>query len=196
VRGEEIFQELAKMQIERMMQISGFRNRIRKRLGDSVDLLTYQSPLLGALVLAESMDGVLLEAGKKTGIALAAGGLMALRKLPGYRDFAEVSSIEEARLSTGFITLQTEFKSSGTGLLDITKFEKDKLIVYEVRECADCYGIRDLGRSICYFTGGVIGGALEYSLGRKIGFVEPKCRANGDPCCELRYSLVGGNTQK
>lgn len=189
VREKEIFRELTKTQLGRMLHTPGYKGRIREKLGDSVDLLTYQRPVLAALVLAESMGHVLFEAGRQTGICLTEGGMPMLQRLSGYRDFAEAGNLKEARLSTGYAALQMGFKSTGTGLLTLTEFEKDKLLVYQVEECADCCGIRDIGESICYFTGGVIAGALEHSLGKKVGSVESKCTAKGDSCCEFRYSL-------
>lgn len=190
MREKEIFKELAKTHLGRLLHKPGYEGRIREKLGDSVDLLTYQRPLLGALILAESMSSVLFEAGKQTGIELTEGGMPTLEKLPGYRDFAESRNLEEARLSTGYAVLQMAFKTSGTGLINLTGFKKDKLIVYQVEECSDCWGIKDLNKSVCHFVGGVIAGALEYSLKRTVGFAETMCRAKGDSCCEFKYTIT------
>jgi predicted hydrocarbon binding protein len=190
MRLREIFKELAKTHLARLLHKPGYESRIREKLGDSVDLLTYQRPLLGALILAESMGSVLFEAGKHTGMELTEGGMPTLEKLPGYRDFAESKNLEEARLSTGYAVLQMAFKTSGTGLIKLIEFRKDKLIVYQVEECSDCWGIKDLNKSVCHFTGGVIAGALEYSLKRTVGFAETMCKAKGDSCCEFKYTII------
>lgn len=189
LREKELFKELAKTQVGRILHTPGYKSKIRGRLGDSVDLLTYQRPLLGALILAESMSSVLFEAGKRTGIQLTEGGMPLLQQLPDYRDFAEAKNLEEAKLSTGYAVLKMAFELSGTGLIDLTQFKKDKLAVYQVNECADCYGIRDLEKSICHFIGGVIAGALEYALKKTVGFVETMCQAKGDSCCEFTYTI-------
>jgi predicted hydrocarbon binding protein len=190
LKEKEIFKELAKTHLARLLHKPGYDSKIREKLGDSVDLLTYQRPLLGALILAESMNSVLYEAGKQTGIELTEGGMPTLEKLPGYRDFAESKNLEEARLSTGYAVLQMAFRASGTGLIELTEFKKDRLCVYRVEECSDCWGIKDLNKSVCHFIGGVIAGALEYSLKRTVGFVETMCTAKGDSCCEFRYTII------
>jgi predicted hydrocarbon binding protein len=190
MRLREIFKEMAKTHLTRLLHKPGYDSRIREKLGDSVDLLTYQRPLLGALILAESMGSVLFEAGKHAGTELTEGGMPTLEKLPGYRDFAESKNLEDARLSTGYLVLQMVFKETGTGLIKLTEFKKDKLYVYQVEECSDCWGIKDLNKSVCHFIGGVIAGALEYSLKKTVGFAETMCRAKGDSCCEFKYTII------
>lgn len=57
----------------------------------------------------------------------------------------------------------------------------DTFAVYRTYECADCYGLPNLGLKICAYEAGVAAGALESVLGRPVRVVEVKCCANGDP---------------
>jgi predicted hydrocarbon binding protein len=72
----------------------------------------------------------------------------------------------------------------------LTEYEKDKLMVFEVYECADCFAVGNIGKAICYSVGGNIAGSIKVWLGREVGFIESKCVAKGDPCCEFRFNLT------
>lgn len=61
----------------------------------------------------------------------------------------------------------------------------DNFAVYRTYECADCYGLPNLGMKICIYEAGVAAGALETTLGRPVRVVEVKCCANGDPYDEF-----------
>jgi predicted hydrocarbon binding protein len=97
--------------------------------------------------------------------------------------------LDEAKLSTEFTILQKMFQGDGNGLLRMTEYSKGKLIVFQVQECAECFGIRDMRRAICYFVGGKLAGATQSSFQREVGLVETKCAAQGDPYCEFRLSF-------
>lgn len=65
----------------------------------------------------------------------------------------------------------------------------DDFAVYRTYECADCYGLPDLGLKICAYEAGVAAGALESLLDRPVRVVEVKCCANGDPYDEFEVYL-------
>ena len=62
---------------------------------------------------------------------------------------------------------------------------EDDFAVYRTYECADCYGMPNIGMMICPYEAGTAAGALEKTLGRPVRVVEVKCCANGDPYDEF-----------
>jgi predicted hydrocarbon binding protein len=187
--AEKVLKAIGKMQYEKFLG-SASKDQIREKLGDSVDLLSFQERVLGALSLSRSMGPILFEAGRRPALYMAEENWPLARKLPDFRGMADAKDLEAARLSTEFTTLQEWLQSTRLGLLKLSEFEKNKLIVFQVEECAICYGVRDMGRTVCYFLGGIIAGTLEGTLNRRVGFSESKCCAKGDPNCEFRYSLL------
>ncbi|HIC87940.1 MAG TPA: hypothetical protein EYP04_00835 [Anaerolineae bacterium] len=66
---------------------------------------------------------------------------------------------------------------------------QENFAVYRMHECADCYGLPNLGRRICAYEAGVTAGALEAGLGRPVQVHEVKCCAAGDPYCEYEICV-------
>lgn len=62
---------------------------------------------------------------------------------------------------------------------------EEHFAIYRTYECADCYGLPNLGLKICAYEAGVAAGALERTLGRPVRVEEVKCCANGDPYDEF-----------
>jgi uncharacterized protein len=52
--------------------------------------------------------------------------------------------------------------------------------IYRTYECADCYGLPNIGLKICAYEAGVAAGALERVLNKPVRVEEVKCCANGD----------------
>ncbi len=61
---------------------------------------------------------------------------------------------------------------------------------YRMHECADCYGLPDLGLHLCVYEAGTCAGMLERQLGRAVEVVETKCCAHGDPFCEFHVKVT------
>ncbi|MPM23928.1 hypothetical protein SDC9_70405 [bioreactor metagenome] len=57
--------------------------------------------------------------------------------------------------------------------------------VYRHYECADCYGIPNIGMKICAYEAGTAAGMFSAALGRPVRVTETKCCASGDPYCEF-----------
>lgn len=66
----------------------------------------------------------------------------------------------------------------------------DNEAIYRTYECADCYGLPNIGLKICVYESGTAAGAFEAKLGKKVEVVEEKCCANGDQYCEFRISVL------
>lgn len=188
MREETIFEAIAKAYFERAFGSEG-KSRIREKLGDVIDLLSFQERLLGSLALSTSMGPVIFEAGKRVAKYINSKSYPLYSNLPSYRSFAEAKTLKEARLSTMCEILQAQFRTTHSGLIELTEYEKDKLVVFQIEECADCYGIGNLGTNVCYYSGGAIAGILEDLFGKSVGFIESKCYAKGDSCCEFRYNI-------
>jgi predicted hydrocarbon binding protein len=186
MNADAILRLLTDRQVDRFL---GKHKHVRKEFRDHVHLYSFQERAIGPLILSPSMGPVLFEAGKRVALHFVEKATPLLKRLPNYRSLAEARSLEEARLSTAVAALQIVYKSNGLGSMKLTKYEKDKLIVFEVHECADCFAVSNIGKAICYSIGGNIAGSLEAALAREVGCIESKCIANGDSCCEFRFNL-------
>lgn len=70
---------------------------------------------------------------------------------------------------------------------------EDNYAVYRTYECADCYGMPNIGMKICPYEAGTAAGALEKTLRRPVRVVEVKCVANGDPYDEFEVFVEDGS---
>ena len=187
MNAETILNLLSRRQYDRFI---GGRHCTRESLRSRVHIYSFQDRILGALALSPSMGPVLYEAGKKVATFFALDAQTWLKHQPNYRALADAENVKEANLSGEITAFQTVYKSNGMGLIDVVDYEKGKLIVVQVRECADCFDVENIGRTICYSVGGNLAGSLEVALGRKLGFVESKCIAKGDSLCEFRFNYL------
>jgi predicted hydrocarbon binding protein len=186
MNAQTILSLMARRQVDRFLRA---KKPIRHRLGNNVDMFSFQERLLGTLILSPSMGPILYEAGRRVALEATREAVTTVSRLPGYRRFVDAEGLEEARVSTEFTLLQLVYKSTGTGILQLSQYEKDKLMVFQVEECAECFALPDIGKSVCYYTAGDLAGSMEAILGRRAGFVESKCLAEGDQLCEYRSNL-------
>jgi len=189
LKSVEILNLLAARQFDGWMR-PGIKTKLRPKLGNTIDLYASQERVLGMLALSQSMGPVLFEVGKKVASHIAERTIPLLEGMSGYHRFAESNTIEEARQSSEFTIFQMIYEGTSTGLLKLVTYEKNKLVVIQVEECADCTGMLNLGRSICYFVGGEITGAVEVAVGKSLAYVETRCTAKGDQCCEFRLTVL------
>jgi len=110
--------------------------------------------------------------------------------MPDYQSITKAGSLSEAISSTEWNIVQSLYQTTGTGIISISRFEKDMLLVFRVEECASCTGLPDIGESVCYYLGGQLAGAMEVAIGKKVGMVETKCQAKGDSLCEFRCNVL------
>lgn len=80
------------------------------------------------------------------------------------------------------------------GIPSIIK-QTGKKIVVQVKECVTCSGIPKVGRVLCHFEGGLIGGALSKILNKDVSVKEIKCMGGfGDDACTFEITeFFGGN---
>lgn len=188
--AETILRQLSRRQYGRFVE---GRRSSRETLRSRIHLYSFQERVIGALALSPSMGPVLYEAGKKVAAYIVRDFQTWLKRQPDYCALANAENVEEANLSGEIRGFQVMYKSNGVGLMKVVEYQKGKLIVAEVRECADCFDVKNMGKPICYSVGGNLAGSLESALGRQLGFVESKCVAKGDSCCEFRFNFSEKN---
>ncbi|WXG44572.1 MAG: V4R domain-containing protein [Promethearchaeati archaeon SRVP18_Atabeyarchaeia-1] len=189
MKADDILDALAERQFERLIENPKVNARLRKRLGNFIDMWAYQERVIGVLALSKSMGPVLAEAGKKVGRALSTKSLSMIQKLPNYQSINKSSTLQEAQRSTEWSIVQAMYQMTGTGIINMVRYEKGKLLIFQVEECVSCTGLPNLGESVCYYLGGQLAGAMEVVIGKNVGFVESLCQAKGDSYCEFRCSI-------
>jgi len=184
--AEGILKNLAKRQTDRLLRSSV---EPRAHLGDKLNIYVVQQGLLGPLLLSPSMGPIFHEAARRISFYIAKETESMIKKLPDYRGIAKSKNLDEAKLSTEFTNLQMRLQLDGDGLLSMTEYRKGELIVFQVEECVECFGLGNIGGAVCYSTAGKLGGAMQAAFHKDVGTVETKCAARGDPYCEFRYTF-------
>ena len=85
-----------------------------------------------------------------------------------------------------FLKIVKDLKIGNPKIVD----QSDKQIVIDVFECATCSGIPNIGKAVCQFEAGVIGGALEKILRKKTNVLETKCWGLGDKVCRFEVIIL------
>lgn len=80
-------------------------------------------------------------------------------------------------------------KEHGYAIQEIVECRED-FAVYRNYECADCYGLPNIGMKICVYEAGTAAGCLGLPLGKRVEVTEVKCCANGDPYCEFEVRVM------
>lgn len=76
---------------------------------------------------------------------------------------------------------------------EILTVEED-FAAYRYYECADSFGLPNVGFPVCIYEAGVTAGAMEKGLGRPVEVREVKCCAAGDPYCEFEVHVGKAGT--
>jgi predicted hydrocarbon binding protein len=185
--ADTVLKMLSRRQRGRFLE--GWHHR-RETLGSRIHVYTFQERVVGALALSPSMGPVLYEVGKKFGVEFAQDAQRWLSSQPGYRPLSNAKNTEEVNLSGEMKAFQTVYKANGIGLIKVVEYQKDRSIIVEVRECADCFDIENIGKAVCYSVAGNMAGTLEIALNKQLGFVESKCIAKGDSWCEFKFNVL------
>ncbi|MGI6576969.1 MAG: V4R domain-containing protein [Eubacteriales bacterium] len=77
----------------------------------------------------------------------------------------------------------------GYAIQEIVECGED-FAIYRHYECADCYGLPNIGMKICAYEAGTAAGCFELPLGKRVEVTEVKCCANGDPYCEFEVRVI------
>ena len=91
----------------------------------------------------------------------------------------------------------SEAMRSGIGISHAFDYGRQEIVqvdegfaIYRTYECADCYGLPNLGLRLCAYEAGVAAGALETTLGRAVEVTEVRCCASGDPFDEFEVRVA------
>jgi hypothetical protein len=190
MKADDVLDALAERQFRRFVGNPSPGIKLRKRLGNYVDMWAYQERVIGVLALSKAMAPVLAEAGRKVGRALLTKALPFIKRMPDYQSITKAGSLSEAMSSTEWNIIQSMYKTTGMGIVKMVRYEKDMLFVFQAEECASCTGLPNLGESVCYYVGGQVAGAMETAIGKNVGFVEAMCQAKGDSLCEFRCNIL------
>jgi len=190
MKADDILEALADRQFKRLVSNPTPDGKLRKRLGNYIDMWAYQERVIGVLALSKSMGPVLAEAGRRVGRALSSKALTLIQKMPNYQSIRKSNSLAEALISTEWGIVQAMYETTRTGIIKMTRYERGKLLMFQVEECVSCTGLPNLGESICYYLGGQLAGAIEVVLGENVGFIETMCQAKGDSLCEFKCNIA------
>jgi uncharacterized protein len=113
-----------------------------------------------------------------------------------YQAGRAIGAAFDAPRRTG-ITLQ-EAMTSAIGVANTFDYGRQEIVhlednfaIYRTYECADCYGMANIGMCICTYEAGIAAGALEVTLGKPVRVKEVRCCANGDPYDEFEVYIEG-----
>lgn len=131
---------------------------VRPTLGNNAGVALYRLLRLVALedIIGRGAAGAAYLAGKKLGMSL---GLTQLE------DFLQLC------------------QDLNIGIIEVPLATENKIHV-DVYECVTCSGLETVGRPICHFEGGLIAGAVQTIMGRKVRAREVTCIGGlGDETC-------------
>ncbi len=86
-------------------------------------------------------------------------------------------------------SIQQWVREAKVGLLRPVHADAEKLVV-RLDECITCAGMSSVGKRICYFEVGLVAGAVEVFVKRKVRAAETQCNANGEETCEVTVNLA------
>jgi uncharacterized protein len=140
------------------VDISNALKIVRPTLGDNAGIALYRLLRLVALedIMGRGAAGTAYVAGKKLGLSLG------------------ISKLED------FLALCTSLK---IGIIKVPVMTTERIHV-DVYECVTCSGLERVGRTLCHFEGGLIGGAVETIIKRRTRAHEVTCIGGlGDKSC-------------
>lgn len=87
-----------------------------------------------------------------------------------------------------FEGLATIFEKLKIGILELSE-KKENRVKIRIYECVTCSGLSDIGKTFCYFEGGLMAGAYEAIKKKPTNAVEIKCWATGYEFCEFDVEI-------
>lgn len=139
--------------------------KIRKTLGDKVDIKYMRSLIHSLQWISVGYSSALYFAGKKVGKEILS------------------KDIKGSDLKTILKEIQDFFKNFGIGNIEIS--EIGERTVLRLKECSTCFHMEEVGKTICYFEAGLISGILEGKLNKKVLVNETLCGGLGDEVDEF-----------
>ena len=166
---------------------------ITEQLEDIVSMTQGQQIKEPSLALKDLSNAVKVKMGKQVPMTLfSVFKLLAAKNLlRGKMQFTSYCVGKETGLTfkvKSFQDIVGEFKRLGLGTLELESMN-EKFVVARLSSSLTCLGIRHSRHAICYLEGGLLAGAFEKLLKRKIDFIEESCCATGNDRCVFRAWL-------
>ncbi|NPB06414.1 MAG: 4-vinyl reductase [Aquificae bacterium] len=147
----------------------------RPRLGDQVPVLVFRAFRIFTEEYLEDLVG--------------SKGTLTLLTNAGRLLGKEVGSLLKDASLEKYLEKVVEFvRENKIGLLVPEEVEKDHMLL-RLDECITCSGLPVLGKRICHFEAGFVGGIVEAFTGRRVRVYETKCNAAGEGTCEVKVEL-------
>lgn len=142
---------------------------IRKKLGDFISLHLFRLERM-ALILMSGADSIMFRIGQE----------IAREVSP---EIVESGSNEDV-----FDGLAKIFEKLKIGILELEGCKEDEIKI-RIYECVSCSGMPNIGKTVCYFEGGLMAGTYEIITKRPAFAIETKCWGTGYEYCEFDIQL-------
>jgi predicted hydrocarbon binding protein len=163
-----IIRELEKPYIQKQILENSVKP-VREKLGDEIPLQVFKLARLGSVLMAGA-DDVMFTVGREISKEVLSELVDGENVIQICDDLAEI--LEKLKV----------------GILELISHNSDRVVVH-LYECMTCSGMPNIGRPICHFEGGLIGGTFEVKLRRKLEVMETKCWGTGYKFCEFEIRL-------
>lgn len=88
----------------------------------------------------------------------------------------------------GLEEIPAKISALGVGNLKVQNIKGDKITV-KWYECLTCSHLPPLGQPLCYLEAGLLAGALNKLLGKRVGVEETKCWGTGENYCQMEATI-------
>ncbi len=163
-----IIHEVERPHILKMLK-DGESKPIRKKLGDFISLHLFRLERM-ALILMSGADSIMYKIGQE----------IAREVSP---EIIEGDDPEEV-----FNGLSKIFERLRIGLLELESWKSNNVRI-RIYECVSCSGMPNIGKTVCYFEGGLMAGTYETITKRPALAIETKCWGTGYDYCEFDIRL-------
>ncbi|RLI70750.1 hypothetical protein DRO97_10530 [Archaeoglobales archaeon] len=142
---------------------------LREKLGDFISLHLFRLERM-ALVLMSGADSIMYKIGQEIA--------------------KEVSPevIKNDKIEEIFDGLANIFEKLRIGILELREYKNERVNI-RIYECVTCSGMPNIGKTVCYFEGGLMAGTYEVITKRTALAIETKCWGTGYKYCEFEIRL-------
>jgi predicted hydrocarbon binding protein len=137
------------------------KETIRKEIGDQINIKSPRTLALSIQWISVGYASALYFAGKKLGTSIIA------KEIGG-------KTIEEVLAEIGKL-----INTIGIGKFNVVEVGNGKCRV-RIDQSATAYGMKPVGKPVCFFESGLIAGVLEGKIGKKVTVNEVLCGGLGD----------------
>ncbi len=163
-----VIQEVEKPYILKLLK-SEESKPVREKLGDYVSLHLFRLERI-ALILLCGADSIMYRVGREIARDVSP-------------EMVEGDSINEI-----FDGLSKIFEKLKIGILEL-QGSQENTVKIRIYECITCSGMPNIGKTVCYFEGGLMAGTYETITGKPAFALETKCWGTGYKYCEFNVRI-------